>query len=50
MTESEREVWEGLVKGLRPEDVVMSNVRLTDERQDYEVDPRHAATAPRAHP
>lgn len=37
-TESEREVWERLVKGLRPEDVVLSNVRLTDERQDYEID------------
>ena len=37
-TESEREVWERLVAELRAEDVVLANVRLTDERKDHEID------------
>lgn len=38
VTQSEREVWERLVAQLGPADVVLANVRLTDERQDYEID------------
>ena len=37
-TESEREVWERLVRQLGPGDVVLANVRLTDERKDHELD------------
>lgn len=37
-TESEREVWERLVRQLGPDDVVLANVRLTDERKDHELD------------
>jgi hypothetical protein len=37
-TESEREVWRRLVTELRPEDTVLANVRLTDERKDHELD------------
>jgi hypothetical protein len=37
-TGSEREVWERLVRQLRPEDVVLANVRITDERKDHEID------------
>ncbi|TQJ50222.1 NERD domain-containing protein [Phycicoccus sp. SLBN-51] len=37
-TESEREVWQRLVDQLRPEDVVLANVRLTDQRKDHEID------------
>jgi hypothetical protein len=37
-TNSEREVWERLVAQLRPGDVVLANVRLTDERKDHECD------------
>lgn len=37
-TESEREVWERLVRQLGADDVVLANVRLTDERKDHELD------------
>lgn len=37
-TESEREVWERLVRQLGPDDVILANVRLTDERKDHELD------------
>jgi len=38
VTNSEREVWELLVAQLRDEDVVLANVRLTDEAKDHEAD------------
>ncbi|TWP35222.1 nuclease-related domain-containing DEAD/DEAH box helicase [Leekyejoonella antrihumi] len=38
VTRSEREVWERLVNQLAPEDVVLANVRLTDESKDHEAD------------
>jgi len=38
VTDSEREVWERLVAKLRAEDVVLANVRLTDEAKDHEAD------------
>jgi len=38
VTNSEREVWELLVAQLRDEDVVLANVRLTDETKDHEAD------------
>jgi len=38
VTDSEREVWERLVANLRAEDVVLANVRLTDEAKDHEAD------------
>lgn len=38
VTASEREVWERLVASLRDEDIVLANVRLTDEKKDHEAD------------
>ena len=38
VTPSEREVWELLVGSLHDEDVVLANVRLTDEKKDHEAD------------
>lgn len=38
MTESEREVWELLCQRLRPQDVLLANVRLTNQAQDHEAD------------
>lgn len=38
VTGSEREVWDRLVGQLRPEDVILANVRLTDEKKDHEID------------
>ena len=38
VTNSEREVWRRLRRQLRAEDVVLANVRLTDERKDHEAD------------
>lgn len=37
-TESEREVWERLRDCLGDDDVLVANVRLTDEKKDHEVD------------
>ena len=37
-TASEREVWEHLRDGLGPDDVLMANLRLTDDDKDYEAD------------
>ena len=37
-TASEREVWERLRDGLGPEDVLIANLRLTDEVKDHEAD------------
>src|SRR5687768_14584917 len=37
-TDSEREVWERLRDGLGPDDVLLANVRLTDETKDHEAD------------
>ena len=37
-TGSEREVWERLRDGLKPDDVVLANLRLTDQTKDYEAD------------
>ena len=37
-TTSEREVWERLRDGLRSDDVLLANVRLTDEAKDHEAD------------
>lgn len=37
-TESEREVWALLCEQLRPRDVVLANVRLTDHANDHEAD------------
>ena len=37
-TPSEREVWERLRDGLGPDDVLMANLRLTDETKDHEAD------------
>ncbi len=37
-TTSEREVWDRLRRGLRPEDVLIANLRLTDEVKDHEAD------------
>jgi hypothetical protein len=37
-TESEREVWELLAHRLRPDDVVLANVRLTNRAKDHEAD------------
>ena len=37
-TESEREVWDRLVRQLASDDVVLANLRLTDERKDHELD------------
>ena len=37
-TASEREVWERLRDGLGPDDVLMANLRLTDEDKDHEAD------------
>ena len=38
VTASERDVWERLRDGLGPDDVLMANVRLTNETKDYEAD------------
>ncbi|WP_040632002.1 nuclease-related domain-containing DEAD/DEAH box helicase [Smaragdicoccus niigatensis] len=38
VTESERVVWEQLRKDLRDDDVVIANLRLTDETKDHEID------------
>ncbi|GAB3869482.1 ATP-binding domain-containing protein [Nocardioides maradonensis] len=38
VTQSERDVWQGLVDGLGPDDVVLANLRLTTEELDYEAD------------
>lgn len=37
-TTSERAVWERLRDSLGPDDVLIANLRLTDERKDHEVD------------
>lgn len=37
-TATEREVWEVLRIGLGPEDVLMANLRLSDEEKDHEAD------------
>ena len=37
-TTTEREVWEVLRAGLGPDDVLMANLRLTDEVKDHEAD------------
>ena len=37
-TGSEREVWDRLVRQSRPEDVVLANVPVRDERKDHELD------------
>jgi hypothetical protein len=37
-TESEREGWELLCHKLRPEDVVLANLRLTNRAKDHEAD------------
>lgn len=37
-TESERAVWSLLRESLRPQDTLMANVRLTDDRKDHEAD------------
>ena len=37
-TTTEREVWEVLQAGLGPDDVLMANLRLTDEVKDHEAD------------
>jgi len=37
-TESEREVWERLRDGVGPDDVLLANLRLTDEVKDHEAD------------
>ncbi|RMB61710.1 NERD domain-containing protein [Tessaracoccus antarcticus] len=37
-TESERAVWSMLRESLRPQDTLMANVRLTDDRKDHEAD------------
>ena len=37
-TASEREVWERLRDGLGPDDVLLANLRLTDETKDHEAD------------
>ncbi len=37
-TTSEREVWERLRDGLGPDDVLLANLRLTDETKDHEAD------------
>lgn len=37
-TASEREVWERLRDGLGPEDVLIANLRLTDQDKDHEAD------------
>ena len=41
-TGSEREVWERLRDGLGEEDVLIANLRLTDEDKDHEADLRRA--------
>lgn len=38
VTASECEVWQRLRDALAPEDVVLANVRLTDEDKDHEAD------------
>jgi hypothetical protein len=35
---SERVVWGRLRPQLRPQDIILANVRLTDERSDHEAD------------
>jgi hypothetical protein len=35
-TASEQEVWSGLRDGLGPDDVLLANLRLTDETKDHE--------------
>ena len=37
-TASEREVWERLRDGFGPDDVLLANLRLTDETKDHEAD------------
>ncbi|WP_460844629.1 NERD domain-containing protein [Nocardioides ultimimeridianus] len=37
-TQSEADVWRRLADGLGPEDVLLANLRLTDEDKDYEAD------------
>ena len=37
-TESEREVWERLLKQGNDDWTVLANVRLTDEKKDHELD------------
>ncbi|MGB0099110.1 MAG: NERD domain-containing protein [Nocardioides sp.] len=37
-TTSEHEVWQRLTDGLGPDDVLLANVRLTDEDKDHEAD------------